>query len=31
MKLKAVEAAKKQYESSGSMADYQQYLKIKKS
>jgi hypothetical protein len=31
MKLKAVEAARKQYESSGSMADYQQYLKIKKS
>jgi hypothetical protein len=31
MKLKAVEVARKQYESSGSMADYQQYLKIKKS
>ena len=31
MKLKAVEAAKKQYESSGSMADYTQYLKLKKS
>jgi len=31
MKLKAVEAAKKQYESSGSMADYKQYLQLKKS
>ena len=31
MKLKAVEAARKQYESSGSMADYSQYLKLKKS
>lgn len=31
MKLKAVEAAKKKYESSGSMADYTQYLKLKKS
>ena len=30
-KLKAVEAAKKKYEASGSMADYQQYLKLKKS
>ena len=30
-KLKAVEAAKKKYEASGSMADYQQYLKLRKS
>ena len=30
-KLKAVEAAKKRYEASGSMADYQQYLKLRKS
>lgn len=31
VKLKAVEAAKKKYEASGSMADYTQYLKLKKS
>lgn len=31
VKLKAVEAAKKRYEASGSMADYTQYLKLKKS
>jgi len=30
-KLKAVGAAKKKYEASGSMADYQQYLKLRKS
>ena len=30
-KLKAVEAAKNRYEASGSMADYQNYLKLKKS
>ena len=30
-KLKAVEAAKKKYEASGSMADYSEYLKLKKS